>query len=427
MDAERIRREDEEEEEEEEEGARGSGSGGSESDDEDDKEVEGVFVQEERKLVAEAIGVLDPGVDEEEDGEEEDEEESDSGDSDEEDQSPRRGFQARLERVRQRSKGKQVADSPIALADEDEEMSGEDDFDKVFTWDDDDDDELGLIQDLIDENPELLEGRNRKERRRLFRAIQNGDEDFLEALFPIAKRKKDKGKDLPPALQEQWAKDRAKKAAYKQERAQARLEAAVDPLVPKKGGKKGRKATLAAARLDPSIEVPNQVFSLITLEQQIRRFLADLGGRDVMSLPPCDKETRKAVHELALAFNLKSQSKGKGQNRYTTLRKTTKSGFGINEGKVARILRRERGGGGGGGGWNGNDGWKGKGTAQMPRHREGDEVGKAAPKIDGSNIGFQMLASMGWSEGERIGLTGGLEAPLAAVYKKTKLGLGASL
>jgi hypothetical protein len=37
-----------------------------------------------------------------------------------------------------------------------------------------------------------------------------------------------------------------------------------------------------------------------------------------------------------------------------------------------------------------------------------------------------MLASMGWSEGERIGLTGGLDAPLTAVIKHTKLGLGAT-
>ena len=38
-----------------------------------------------------------------------------------------------------------------------------------------------------------------------------------------------------------------------------------------------------------------------------------------------------------------------------------------------------------------------------------------------------MLASMGWAEGDLIGLSGGLEAPLVAKMKKTKLGLGASL
>lgn len=38
-----------------------------------------------------------------------------------------------------------------------------------------------------------------------------------------------------------------------------------------------------------------------------------------------------------------------------------------------------------------------------------------------------MLASMGWAEGERIGLSGGLDVPLVAKMKKTKLGLGASV
>lgn len=37
-----------------------------------------------------------------------------------------------------------------------------------------------------------------------------------------------------------------------------------------------------------------------------------------------------------------------------------------------------------------------------------------------------MLASMGWSEGDRIGISGGLVAPLTAVIKNTKLGLGAN-
>ena len=38
-----------------------------------------------------------------------------------------------------------------------------------------------------------------------------------------------------------------------------------------------------------------------------------------------------------------------------------------------------------------------------------------------------MLAAMGWTDGERIGLSNpGLDAPLTAIMKKTKLGLGAA-
>ena len=50
---------------------------------------------------------------------------------------------------------------------------------------------------------------------------------------------------------------------------------------------------------------------------------------------------------------------------------------------------------------------------------------KTAARLDGSNVGFQMLSAMGWEEGGRIGVVGGLEAPLVAVVKTTKLGLGA--
>ena len=54
-------------------------------------------------------------------------------------------------------------------------------------------------------------------------------------------RKKDKGKHLPPVLQEQWEKDRQKKAENKRKRAADRIALAADPLVSKKGGKKGKK------------------------------------------------------------------------------------------------------------------------------------------------------------------------------------------
>ena len=49
---------------------------------------------------------------------------------------------------------------------------------------------------------------------------------------------------------------------------------------------------------------------------------------------------------------------------------------------------------------------------------------QAAPKIGETNVGFMMLASMGWSDGAAVGLSGGLDAPITAVIKKTKLGLG---
>lgn len=173
------------------------------------------------------------------------------------------------------------------------------------------------------------------------------------SLKPSLERKKDKPEGLSQELIDQWERDREKKAENKRKRALARLEAAADPLVANKGGKKGRKAMLAAARYNGPEELPNRVVDFVSLEQQIRRFLKDLGGPKTISLPPANKQTRALIHELATAFNLKSESKGKGDARYTTLKKTSKSGLNINEGKVKKIMRNATGtqwmGSGGGG------------------------------------------------------------------------------
>jgi hypothetical protein len=140
-----------------------------------------------------------------------------------------------------------------------------------------------------------------------------------------------------------------------------------------------------AAGLDPSTTtinvLPNRIIDMTTLVQQIRRFVGDVGGRESMSLPPTNKETRKNVHELAAAFGLKSFSKGKGDSRYITLTKTTRTGWGVDEKKVAKIVRRagDRGGGGGGAGefvFRGKGRGAGAGKVPVPKHKEGDEVGK---------------------------------------------------
>ncbi|TFY64080.1 hypothetical protein EVG20_g6060, partial [Dentipellis fragilis] len=193
---------------------------------------------------------------------------------------------------------------------------------------------------------------------------------------------------------------------------------AADPLALKKGGKKGRKAMMAAAALDTGAPLANRVVDMASLEVQIRRFLENIGGSGSMSLPPMQKDARKKVHELAAVFNLKSVSKGKGMERYTTLVRTTRSGVGVNEAKVAQILKRM-----GRTVVASSGGRKGPSRGQL-KPREGEEVGKAAPKIGQSNVGFQMLAAMGWSEGARIGITGGLDVPADCGGEDDKVGIG---
>lgn len=197
---------------------------------------------------------------------------------------------------------------------------------------------------------------------------------------------------------------------------------------------------LAAARQDPQITVigPNRVIDMTTLVQQIKRFIANPDGPRTMALPPTDRETRKLVHEMAAAFDLKSKSNGHGDARYTTLIRRSQSGLRVDKAKVARIVRR-----GHGGEFYKDDG-KGKAKGKSTQQREGEEVGKvcicsiylsgivtthviqAAPKIDSSNRGFRLLEAMGWSEGKRIGTSGGLDQPLMAIIKHSKLGLGAT-
>lgn len=146
-------------------------------------------------------------------------------------------------------------------------------------------------------------------------------------------------KDLPPELQEQWEKDRLKKAKRKSERELARLQAAFDPLVTKKAGKKSKKATIAAAKFDPSIVIPRRSLDMNWVEQQIRRFLVDQDKED-MTFPACDKGTRMKIHHLAPLFGLKSKSKDGALGRYTTLIKKKHSGRNIDEREVTRMMNQ---------------------------------------------------------------------------------------
>ncbi|KAI8992915.1 hypothetical protein BD414DRAFT_437389 [Trametes punicea] len=472
-DVERMREEDEEEQargteslEEEQENGDDAGENlavghveqsESESESEsEDAEIEAIMHAEEAGLIGESEGggaesgaagkLQHSGVDaamqradaEDDEGEddEDDEEDEEGEESSEDEETPQRGFQTRLERLRSSAgKGKGRAISSYSDDSSDEAMSVQ------MTWADEDEDffdsievrpsllaslcRAHVVQEILDANQHILLSRDRSRKKQLFTAIRDGDfeRDIYADMMAPAKRGKDK--DVPLELREQWEKDRQKKAENKRKRALERMQIAADPLAKHKGGKKGHKAMLSAARAAQDVDLPNRITDFVSLEQQIRRFLADIGGPRTMALPPADKETRKRIHELAGAFNLKSQSKGSGDGRYTTLVKTSKSGIGINEKKIRRILKQATYGA-----WEGPDTGKGKGRAKvtsLASHREGEEVGKEAPKIGQSNIGFKMLAAMGWSDGDRIGLSGGLDAPLTAIMKKTKRGLGAAM
>ncbi|KAF9234303.1 hypothetical protein BU15DRAFT_79190 [Melanogaster broomeanus] len=319
---------------------------------------------------------------------------------------PGLSFQARLRKIWERGRSK-LSKVARQVSDDDDSDDSLDDGFPPWTRGADDEEFTAQINDILEEHSDIVTGHNRKQRKQLFRNLHQGYVDEYNLEEPMDTQ----SVSLPV------------KTEYKRQRHEARLQAAVDPFSNHKGGKKARKAMLAASKLNPEdlvSMVPNAIVDMASLEAQIRHFVDDIGGKSSMALPAMDKASRKKVHELAAAFGLSSQSKGKGVRRYTTLMKTTRTGI-VKEGKVRAIMKRfgntfdrayDRKNGGGSNG-------------QLPRHREGDEVGKEAPKIGESNIGFRMLASMGWSEGNRIGgnASVGIEAPVTAIIKNSKLGL----
>lgn len=220
----------------------------------------------------------------------------------------------------------------------------------------------------------------------------------------MRKGKKKAADHLPPALRDQWLRDRAKKAEYKKARAEARALAALDPFPSsRKSGKKKDKYGNRIYQHDRNDDRPEgpivPIVDLVTLTRQIRVFIDEL-SRPTMVLPPMDKDSRRRVHVIAECFSLKSTSRGSGDRRYTTLTKTSRSGLGVNEKKLGGILRGKgadmpffkaydrRGGA---------DSGKNGGGGGAPRHKDGDVVGSKAAKIGEANVGFKLLQRMGYA------------------------------
>ncbi|KZT52860.1 hypothetical protein CALCODRAFT_74789 [Calocera cornea HHB12733] len=412
---------------------------GSESESED---LDEVLREAEKELLGESDD--DEEIDE---LDEDDDEEEALGEDGQPVAGPSGGFQARLVRAKAAAAKATASKKKKWRLNYDEEESSDDEemFEGGFAWDDKDGNLVDEIQAVLDGNDELLKG-DRKSRKKLFSAIRDGNlggiVDMDDALFAssILKSKNRKRNDLPPELQILWDKDRAKKADYKRARALERKRQLGNPFKTaskdKGKGKKGKSNPDESdtSETDSEFEAEfEDVTDMFSLERMIRVFLRDL-GKTTMTLPAMDKESRRRVHLLADCFKLKSQSKGKGTDRFPILTKTTRSGIAINEKRVERILRASKNSGPGSNMAEFNKAMQGKqrkdkgGGKSNAHHGEGEIVGAKAAKIADTNVGYKMLQMMGWSEGDRIGLTaGGIIDPLTARIKRTKLGLGAAL
>lgn len=215
----------------------------------------------------------------------------------------------------------------------------------------------------------------------MFRAIQDGEADHPFAgtfykvdmysvtytLLVVSSRYKNY-QDVPELLAAQWLKDRNKKAERKRLREQERAAQAGLG----NGKKKGKSREL----------------DLEDIEQMMRDLLyaTGPGAPKSFELPKLEKSMRERVHLMAQAMALKSSSSGRKNDTHKTMviSRTKNSGSRpVNEGKVNKVLRRKgdrvQSGPGGVGGI-----------------REGEVIGHKAAKIDQGNIGYRLLAQMGY-------------------------------
>ncbi|MCO5565915.1 hypothetical protein L7F22_019590 [Adiantum nelumboides] len=373
--------------------------------------------------------------------------------------------------------------------DEDDDSDDEEDiaFERNFTWADADEDFIARLDKFAQANEEVLKGRNRGARNKLYRAIERGDfsmldeddmlnngidgMDFDDPVFNMqpAKRGKNAKKTWKDddvwaqELQSQWQKDRAKKADNKRKRAEQRALEADNPFHNSNGKGKGmnkkqqKKAARAARRAERvnvrqsgnmrDIDMVDELFggrgfassrredpvsrhavTLIDVNRQIELFMYDV-SKTTLSLAPMDKRARAQVHQLASCYNLISKSKGSGNHRFPTLIKNSRSGFNVKQGRVNAILRSVGGASFGKGSRTGanapkDDGRKKKERIPLPRNQEGAQVGFGAERIGQDNVGHRLLSAMGWVEGMGVGATQGMSDPVGATIKISRGGLG---
>lgn len=211
-------------------------------------------------------------------------------------------------------------------------------------------------------------------------------------------------------LQKKWRMDIAKKAERKKARAEARRQSS-----PKT--KKQRKKAEKRQDDTPPPDVPK-------LHDMIRDFICFNTEEKTLTLPPVDKKSRVAIHEIAHLYKMKSQSYGSGKRRYPVLTRTERTTHILKtRTPLFQILNQFTNQGG-----PGSRNAAARSMGLVPRNREGAIVGQGVKHIGAENVGFKLLTKMGWSLGETIGdpknSNAALHKPLVAVMKNSKGGLG---
>lgn len=215
--------------------------------------------------------------------------------------------------------------------------------------------------------------------------------------------------DFIDDLQKKWRMDRAKKAERKKARAEARRQSSP----------KTKKQWKKAEKRQDDTPPPD----MATLHDRIRQFICFDTDEKTLTLPPVDKKSRAAIHEIANLYRMKSQSYGSGRRRHPVLTRTERTTHILkSRAPLFEILNQFT-----------NQGGRNaavRSMAMVPRNREGAIVGQGVKHIGAENVGFKLLTKMGWSLGETMGdpknSNAALNKPLVAVMKNTKGGLGLS-
>ena len=224
-------------------------------------------------------------------------------------------------------------------------------------------------------------------------------------------------------LQGQWEQDRARKGQRKKERMAARLAATASKAERKRAKRAG-------------VEVGFAAVDMFRVNESVREYLMT-PSQPSLALQPMAKRDRVAVHLLAEAYFLKSESKGSGSKRFPILTRTARTSIaGADQRKIQMVLDLATGKTKVRSGPSSNKGrsgslWRelqGEGARRLhqphKKNRDGDIVGSGAAVLQEDNIGHQLLSKMGWRSGETMGLTGGIAVPIAAVVKNGRGGLG---
>ncbi|KAK4229293.1 hypothetical protein QBC38DRAFT_473083 [Podospora fimiseda] len=230
--------------------------------------------------------------------------------------------------------------------------------------------------------------------------------------------------DILAKLKTAWSRDRQRKKDKKLEREQLRAQ-----------GLLGKNS--ASSPDDLRVKYPLGL-KLDDFKTELALFL--VGSAAELEFPPLDKHARLILHKLAHQFQVKSQSKGKGDTRRPVLYRTNRT-ITFKSHQLAEATRRvdaiainvkrkyfhraDVKPPKGGGCWE-NETSTARVSMKALILREGEVVGASAPELGQENKGRAMLEKMGWSKGMGLGAVEnkGILEPVAQVVKKSKAGLG---